>query len=55
MFEYLKDILTLEPNVLMLKSPIIVVGDIHGQFQDLLEIVQIGKDNWTENYLFLGF
>jgi hypothetical protein len=27
-----------EPNILKLTSPIIVVGDIHGQFHDMLTI-----------------
>lgn len=29
-------VLSREPNVLHLDSPLYVVGDIHGQFQDLL-------------------
>jgi Diadenosine tetraphosphatase and related serine/threonine protein phosphatases len=42
------------PNIIPLTSPISVVGDIHGQYHDLLEIFQIGGSPPTTNYLFLG-
>ncbi|KAK6199399.1 Metallo-dependent phosphatase-like protein [Scheffersomyces amazonensis] len=42
------------PNIMSLNSPISVVGDIHGQFHDLLEIFQIGGSPPSTNYLFLG-
>ncbi|EGW35670.1 uncharacterized protein SPAPADRAFT_58878 [Spathaspora passalidarum NRRL Y-27907] len=42
------------PNIMPLQSPISIVGDIHGQFHDLLEIFQIGGSPPSTNYLFLG-
>lgn len=44
----------IEPNVLTLKGEFIVVGDIHGQFYDLLNIFKITKFDENTKYLFLG-
>lgn len=38
------NILKEEPNVLTLNEPVTVVGDIHGQFYDLLRILEVGGD-----------
>lgn len=43
-----------EPTLLKIEPPIIVVGDIHGQFEDLLWIFQQTGYPPTTNYLFLG-
>jgi hypothetical protein len=43
-----------ESNVVHIRSPVTVVGDIHGQFHDLLEIFRIGGKCPDTNYLFLG-
>lgn len=46
-----------EPNVLSVDTPIIVVGDIHGQFYDLLKMFDVMGDPTkqdTHRYLFLG-
>ncbi|KAJ2392285.1 putative serine/threonine protein phosphatase, partial [Coemansia sp. RSA 2603] len=49
-----RQVLAEEPNVVRISAPVTVVGDVHGQFHDLLEIFHIGgKCPWT-NYLFLG-
>jgi serine/threonine-protein phosphatase 2B catalytic subunit len=40
--------------MLKVTSPMIVVGDIHGQFFDLLNIFQKFGDPSHVNYLFLG-
>ncbi|CAG9329083.1 unnamed protein product [Blepharisma stoltei] len=43
-----------EPNLLWLRDPIIIVGDIHGQFYDLLKMFEIGGSPKVTKYLFLG-
>jgi len=48
------DITSTEPNLLRLKDPITVVGDIHGQFFDMLKLLDVGGDPDTTQYLFLG-
>ena len=47
-------ILSEEPNTVILKSPISMCGDIHGQFSDLLELFQVGGRVGEYQYLFLG-
>jgi serine/threonine-protein phosphatase 2B catalytic subunit len=41
-----------EPNVLELSVPLMVCGDLHGQFYDLLTLFDLTTD--AEQYLFLG-
>lgn len=43
-----------ESNVVHVQAPVTVVGDIHGQFFDLIEIFKIGGWCPDTNYLFLG-
>ncbi|SCU92881.1 LAFA_0F13476g1_1 [Lachancea sp. 'fantastica'] len=50
----LKEKLVKESNVVHMSTPVTVVGDLHGQFHDLLEIFQIGGAVPNTNYLFLG-
>jgi diadenosine tetraphosphatase ApaH/serine/threonine PP2A family protein phosphatase len=58
----LMEVLNQENNVLLVSSPIFIVGDIHGQLDDLLElfrttgsITENGDLNFVpKNYLFLG-
>ena len=47
-------ILQQEPNVLSLEEPLTVVGDIHGQYYDLVKLLEIGGDPQEQPYLFLG-
>ncbi|KAF7357822.1 Serine/threonine-protein phosphatase [Mycena venus] len=49
-----KEVLMRESNVVHVSAPITVVGDIHGQFYDLIEIFRIGGFAPSTNYLFLG-
>lgn len=48
------DLLRREPNLIVLQDPITVVGDIHGQYYDLLKILDVGGNPETTKYLFLG-
>ncbi|OZJ06266.1 putative serine/threonine-protein phosphatase [Bifiguratus adelaidae] len=52
--EKTKELLLKESNVVHIKAPVTVIGDIHGQFYDLLEIFKIGGYCPHTNYLFLG-
>jgi serine/threonine-protein phosphatase PPG1 len=49
-----KELLMKESNVVHIAAPVTVVGDIHGQFFDMLEIFRIGGFCPNTNYLFLG-
>ncbi|EAY08407.1 protein phosphatase 4 catalytic subunit, putative [Trichomonas vaginalis G3] len=49
-----QQVLIKEANVLELKSPITLCGDIHGQFYDLLELFSVGGHPPEQNFLFLG-
>uniref|UniRef100_A0A6A7G6B0 Serine/threonine-protein phosphatase n=2 Tax=Hirondellea gigas TaxID=1518452 RepID=A0A6A7G6B0_9CRUS len=52
--ERVTKILLEESNVRSISSPITVVGDIHGQFYDLLEMFRIGGESPDTNFLYLG-
>ena len=49
-----KELLMKESNVVHIQAPVTVVGDIHGQFFDMIEIFKIGGFCPDTNYLFLG-
>lgn len=52
--EKAKEILMEESNVQPVRAPVIVCGDIHGQFHDLMELFKIGGRVPDTNYLFMG-
>lgn len=43
-----------EPNILALKDPITVCGDVHGQYFDLIRLIEAGGAPTETKYLFLG-
>jgi len=48
------EILEREDNVAVVRTPVTVVGDIHGQYFDLLELFKIAGECPDTNFLFLG-
>jgi len=49
-----KEILMEESNVQPVHSPVIVCGDVHGQFYDLMELFRVGGEIPQKNYVFMG-
>ena len=49
-----KEVFVQEENVKVVRSPVTVVGDVHGQFYDLIELFRVGGEIPNTNYLFLG-
>lgn len=43
-----------EPNLVKVEEPVVVVGDIHGQYYDLVHMLNKAGDPTKVNYLFLG-
>ncbi len=54
LLEKVKEILITESNILSLKSPITICGDIHGQFYDLQKLIKLSGNPSITSYLFLG-
>ena len=52
--ERAKSILREEMNVQKIPAPVSIVGDIHGQYHDLVELFRLGGPAPDTNYLFLG-
>ena len=50
----MQELLQHEKNVTHVSAPVVVVGDTHGQFHDLMEIFKIAGNAPDTNYLFLG-
>ena len=52
--EHAKGCLRDEQNVVPIPAPVTVVGDIHGQYHDLIELFLLGGRSPDTNYIFLG-
>jgi len=49
-----RDVFTQQPILLELEAPLKIVGDVHGQYYDLLRLFEYGGFPPEANYLFLG-
>jgi len=49
-----RDLFRKEKNLLRLRDPITICGDVHGQFFDLPELFKAGGNPKNTSYLFLG-
>jgi serine/threonine-protein phosphatase 2B catalytic subunit len=47
-------LLSSEANLLHLSEPIVIIGDIHGQYYDFLKIIELAGPPKANKYLFLG-
>jgi serine/threonine-protein phosphatase PP1 catalytic subunit len=54
LIKHSKEILVKQPILLEIEGPINILGDIHGQFYDLLRLFEFGNFPPKSNYLFLG-
>ena len=43
-----------EPNLIELQDPVTIVGDIHGQYYDMLKLLDLGGNPERTKYVFLG-
>lgn len=43
--------MNLESNTLIINDPVTIIGDIHGQYYDLVKILELSQE---ESLLFLG-
>ncbi|KAF8184843.1 serine/threonine-protein phosphatase 2B catalytic subunit [Pholiota molesta] len=48
------NIFSREPNMVPLRSPVTICGDIHGQYYDLMKMFEVGGSLQDSLYLFLG-
>jgi serine/threonine-protein phosphatase 2B catalytic subunit len=48
------DIFKSEPNLIQFAEPLVMVGDIHGQYYDLVHLIEKAGDPATTNYVLMG-
>jgi serine/threonine-protein phosphatase 6 catalytic subunit len=51
---YVSELLMEESNVQPVVSPVTIVGDLHGQFFDFMQLLQVGGWPPETSYVFLG-
>jgi len=49
-----REILVDEANVQVIEAPVTICGDLHGQFHDLITLLQTGGDVPETRYMFMG-
>lgn len=49
-----KSIVKSEPNILKIEDPVTIVGDLHGQYYDVLKLLEVGGSPESTKYVFLG-
>jgi serine/threonine-protein phosphatase PP1 catalytic subunit len=49
-----KGLLELEPSLVPVSAPVKIVGDVHGQFSDLVRLLECGGHPPDQSYIFLG-
>ena len=49
-----REVLSNESNVQPVSCPVTVIGDVHGQFHDLMELFRIGGRPPETNFLMMG-
>jgi serine/threonine-protein phosphatase 6 catalytic subunit len=52
--QYVSELLMEESNVQPVLSPVTIVGDLHGQFFDLINLLKVGGWPPQTSYIFLG-
>jgi len=52
--DMVREILMEESNVQPVGCPVTVVGDVHGQFYDVMELFHVGGDIPLKHYIFIG-